>query len=53
MTDREIVKATRDKFELELKQEDTRRPWDGLDLGKPPRPPAAGPAAAPVPKSPG
>jgi hypothetical protein len=31
VTDRERIKAARDKFELEMKR-DTKRPWDGLDL---------------------
>jgi hypothetical protein len=31
MTDRERIKAARDKFDLEMKR-DTKRPWDGLDL---------------------
>jgi len=31
MTDRERIKADRDKFDLETKR-DTKRPWDGSDL---------------------
>jgi hypothetical protein len=31
MTDRERIKAAREKFELEMKR-DTKRPWDGMDL---------------------
>jgi hypothetical protein len=30
-TDRDRIKAARDKFELEMKRE-TKRPWDGSDL---------------------
>jgi hypothetical protein len=43
MTDQETIKAARAKFDRELKS-DTRRPWDGLNLGH--RKPE--PAAAPV-----
>jgi alkanesulfonate monooxygenase SsuD/methylene tetrahydromethanopterin reductase-like flavin-dependent oxidoreductase (luciferase family) len=40
MTDREQIRAARDKFEREMKR-DTRRPWDGTDLYRkdPPVPP--------------
>jgi hypothetical protein len=31
MTDRERIKAARDKFDIEMKR-DTKRPWDGTDL---------------------
>ena len=40
MTHREGIKAAREKFDLEIKR-DSKRPWDGLDLGirKLPSPP--------------
>jgi hypothetical protein len=38
-SERERIKAARAKFDLEMKG-DTKRPWDGLDLGTRKLPPA-------------
>jgi hypothetical protein len=50
MTDRERIKAARDKFELEMKR-DTKRPWDDL-YGKNPsaQTPTKGPEGHPTTK---